>query len=52
MLTGDSYKIINDILINIYIYNEKDKSHEQEIFLYKHFYNKDINYITHYNINE
>ena len=52
MLTGDSYKIINDILINIYIHNEKDKSYEQEIFLYKHFYNKDINYITHFNINE
>ena len=52
MLTGDSYRIINDILINIYIYDEKEKSNEQEIFLYNNFYNKDFNYLTHFNINE
>ena len=52
MLSIDSYKIINDILINIYIFDEKMKSNEQEIFLYNHYYKKDFNYLTHFNIYE
>ena len=51
-LSIDSYKIINDILINIYIFDEKMKSNEQEIFLYNHYYKKDFNYLTHFNIYE
>ena len=52
MLSTDSYKIINDILINIYIFYEKMSANEQEIFLYNHFHNKDFNYFSQYNINE
>jgi Dullard-like phosphatase family protein len=52
MLSSDSYKIINDILMNIYIFYEKMSANEQEIFLYNHFHNKDFNYFSHYNINE
>jgi len=52
MLSSDSYKIINDILINIYIFYEKMSANEQEIFLYNHFHNKDFNYFSQYNINE
>ena len=52
MLSSDSYKIINDILMNIYIFYEKMSANEQEIFLYNHFHNKDFNYFSHYNIYE
>jgi len=52
MLSTDSYKIINDILINIYIFYEKMSANEQEIFLYNHFHNKDFNYFSQYNITE
>ena len=52
ILSTDSYRIINDILINIYIFDEKTKTNEQEIFLYHNYYKKDFNYLTHFNINE
>ena len=52
MLSSDSYKIINDILISIYIFYEKMSANEQEIFLYNHFHNKDFNYFSQYNISE
>ena len=52
MLSTDSYKIINDILINMYILYNKNESNKQEIFLYNHFHNKDFNYLTQFNVNE
>ena len=47
ILSSDSYKIINDILMNIYILDDM-KSNEQELYLYNNFYNKDFNYLTHF----
>ena len=52
MLSTDSYKIINDILINMYILYNKNEANKQEIFLYNYFHNKDFNYLTQFNINE
>jgi len=52
MLSTDSYKIINDILINMYILYNKNEANKQEIFLYNHFHNKDFNYLTQFNVNE
>jgi Dullard-like phosphatase family protein len=52
MLSTDSYKIINDILINMYIFYNKNEANKQEIFLYNYFHNKDFNYLTQFNINE
>ena len=51
ILSSDSYKIINDILMNIYILDEM-KSNEQELFLYNNFFNKDFYYLSHFNANE
>ena len=52
MLSTDSYKIINDILINMYIFYNKNEANKQEIFLYNYFHNKDFNYLTQFNVNE
>ena len=52
MLSTDSYKIINDILININIFYEKNAANELETFLYTYFHNRDFNYLTQFNINE
>ena len=42
ILCIESYKIINDILFNLYTYSDKSKRNSQEAFMYKHFYNKDM----------
>lgn len=52
MLSTDSYKIINDILINLYILYKKNEANKQEIFLYNYFLNRDFNYLTQFNMNE
>ena len=51
----DSYDIFNDIIMNIYIGNNDksiSKQNEQEIFLYKHFYSKAINYLSNIKIHD
>ena len=55
ILAIDSYKMFNEMIINIYISNNDksfSKQNEQEIFLYKHFYNKTINYLAQIKIHE
>ena len=55
VLSIDSYKMFNKMIINIYASNgEKilSKKNEQETFLYRHFYNKTINYLAQIKINE
>ena len=48
-LSNDSYKMFNDIITNIYISNNEKstpKKNEQENFLFRHFHNKTINYLS------
>ena len=55
ILSIDSYKIFNDMVLNIYFSNNHkllSKKNDQEIFLYKHFYNKTINYLAQIKIHE
>ena len=55
ILSIDSYKIFNDMILNIYFSNNHkllSKKNDQEIFLYKHFYNKTINYLAQIKIHE
>ena len=57
ILAVDSYKLFNDMIQNISISNKGNnksisKNNEQENFLYKHFYNKTINYLANIKINE
>ena len=54
-LAIDSYNMFNDIVMNIYIsYSDKSmsKQNEQENFLYRHFYNKAINYLSNIKIHD
>ena len=51
----DSYKIFNDMLFNIYIINTEkvgNKRNYPESFLYKHFHNKTINFLSQISMNE
>ena len=53
-LSIDSYKLFNDITMNIYISNNdkyKSKNNSSEIFLYRHFHSKTINYLANIKIN-
>ena len=55
ILAIDSYKMFNDIIMNIIISNNDksiSKQNDQEIFLYKHFYNKTINYLSNIKIHD
>lgn len=52
ILSIDSYKIINDILFNIYSFSDKTKNNTQELFMYKYFHNKDISYLSKIKITE
>ena len=48
-LSINSYEMFNDMIMNIYISNNDkniSKQNDQEIFLYKHFYNKTFNYLA------
>ena len=48
-LSNDSYKMFNDIINNIYISNNDKcipKKNEQENFLFRHFHNKTISYLS------
>ena len=42
ILSIESYKIINDILFNLYTFADKSKRNSQEAFMYKQFHNKDM----------
>ena len=47
----EGYKIFNEIIKNIYNNNiSNNKINEQELFLYRHFQNKTINYLAQINI--
>ena len=49
ILSIDSYKLFNDMIMNIYISNNDksiSKKNDQEIFLYKHFHNKTLSYLA------
>ena len=51
----DSYKIFNDMLFNIYIIDTEkieNKCNDPENFLYKHFHNKTINFLSQISMNE
>ena len=55
MLSIDSYKLFNEMIRSINSsYNDRSysKHSEAEIFLYKHFHNKTINYLAQIKINE
>ena len=55
ILAIDSYKIFNNIIMNIIISNNDksfSKQNDQEIFLYQHFHNKTINYLSNIKIHE
>ena len=47
----EGYKIFNEIIKNIYNNNiSNNKINEQELFLYRHFQNKSMNYLAQINI--
>ena len=48
----ESYNIINDILFNFYTLTDQSRYNNQEVFMYKYFYNKDINYLSKMKISE
>ena len=55
LLSVDSYKLFNDIITNVYISNSFksiSKKNDQEIFLYKHFHNKTLNYLSQIKIHD
>ena len=55
LLSIDSYKLFNEMIRSInYSYTDRSysKHSEAEIFLYKHFHNKTINYLAQIKINE
>ena len=55
ILANDSYKMFNNIIMHIIISNNDKsnyKQNDQEIFLYQHFHNKSINYLSNIKIHE
>jgi hypothetical protein len=55
ILSIDSYKLFNDMIMNIYMTNSDksiSKKNEQEIFLFKHFHNKSLNYLSQIKIHD
>ena len=55
-LSINSYEMFNDMIMSIYISNNDNKTiskqNDQEIFLYKHFYNKAFNYLANIKIHD
>ena len=47
----ESYKIFNEIVKSLYVINNNiNKTNEPELFLYRNYFNKSINYLTQKNI--
>ena len=54
-LANESYDMFNDMIMNIYISGidkSASKQNEQESFLYRHFHNKTINYLSNIKIHD
>ena len=52
ILSIESYKIINDILFNVYTFTDQSRYNNQEAFMYQNFHNKDINSLSKMKISE
>ena len=55
ILSIDSYKLFNDMILNIYMSNGDktiSKKNDQEIFLFKHFHNKTLSYLAQIKIHD